>query len=208
MAIVNGYATLPEAKSWIGLKDTLSDPVIEDIVTSVSRWIDDYCCRQFWATTAGTVRYFDSRDGQCVYLDGFDLTTISTLKTDDNDDGVFETTWSASDYQLLPLNIAAPEAMPYREIRTTGTRWFPYTVPGYSWVPRHIGLIEVTGTWGWPAIPAAVKQACRMQVSRIFQRAKSPEGVSGWGEFGVVRVGRLDPDVQTLLAPYRIPVIA
>jgi hypothetical protein len=202
LAIVNGYATLPEAKGWIGLTDNLDDSRIENIVTTVSRWIDNYCRRQFWATTAGTARVFDSDDGQCVDLT--DVTTVTAVKTDENQDGTFETTWAAADYQLLPLNVASPEAKPYRSLHSTGNRVFP--CPYY---PGRIGLVQVTGTWGWPAIPEPVSQACQMQVSRILQRRKSPEGVSGWGEFGPMRIsGRLDPDVAQLLTGYRLSLVA
>lgn len=64
--------------------------------------------------------------------------------------------------------------------------------------------MRISGVWGWPAVPDAVKAACRIQVSRVFKRADSPLGVAGFGEFGVVRVSRLDPDVESLLAPYRV----
>jgi hypothetical protein len=37
----------------------------------------------------------------------------------------------------------------------------------------------------------------------VFKRADSPLGVAGFGEFGVVRVTQLDPDVKALLEPYR-----
>jgi hypothetical protein len=69
--------------------------------------------------------------------------------------------------------------------------------------PDQLWEVTVTGVFGWPAVPAAVKQACRLQVARVFKRADSPLGVAGFGEFGVVRVTQLDPDVKALLEPYR-----
>jgi hypothetical protein len=44
-----------------------------------------------------------------------------------------------------------------------------------------------------------------IQAARIFKRNDSPLGVAGFGDMGVLRVGRsLDPDVQQLVDPYRL----
>jgi hypothetical protein len=53
-------------------------------------------------------------------------------------------------------------------------------------------------------VPAQVKQACRLQVARVMKRQESPLGVAGFGEFGVVRVSRLDPDIDAMLQPYKL----
>lgn len=201
MTVTNGYCTVPEAKQWVGLTDSLDDSLLEDIITAASRWIDEYCGRQFWSSTAGTARVFDSYDRYSVEIGAYSAVTL--VKTDDNQDGVFETTWSASDYQLLPLDVSSPEPQAYTEIRAISTRTFPIRYPF-----GRLGLVQVTGTPGEAAVPSAVNLACRMQTSRMLQRRKSPEGVAGWGEFGVVRIGQVDNDVAALLAPYRIPAIA
>jgi len=206
MAITNGYCSLPEAKNWIGLNDNIDDAQVENLVTAVSRWIDQYCDRHFWQFVGA--RYFDSNDRQVLNFGAYnDLLSVTSVKTDDNNDGVYETTWAAADYQLLPRNnAAAPESRPYRALRSTGNKWFP--IPWAWLLTNRVGLVEVTGTWGWAAIPTAVNQACRMQVSRELQRQKSPEGVSGWGEFGPMRIsGRLDPDVAEFLADYTLRVV-
>jgi hypothetical protein len=44
-----------------------------------------------------------------------------------------------------------------------------------------------------------------MQAARLYKRRRSPEGVAGFAEFGVVRVSRVDPDVAELLKPYYVP---
>jgi hypothetical protein len=38
---------------------------------------------------------------------------------------------------------------------------------------------------------------------RQFKRYDSPTGVMGFGDLGVMRVGRVDPDVEKLLMPFR-----
>lgn len=205
MTIVHGYATLAEAKTWVGINDTLDDGLLEQCVSVVSRWIDGYCRRHFWQT-ASTARQYDSCGG--AQLDVDDLVSVSSLATDDDYSGTFETAWSAADYQLAPTaNAGTGEARPYSCIRAVGARSFPqpygYAGP-YTTSGSRLGLVQVTGVWGWPAVPDPVRQACQMQSSRMLQRRKSPEGVAGWGEFGPLRIsGRLDPDVAALLAPYR-----
>ena len=44
-----------------------------------------------------------------------------------------------------------------------------------------------------------VQQAILMLASRLFKRRQSPEGVSGFNEYGIVRVMREDPDIFVLL---------
>jgi hypothetical protein len=42
---------------------------------------------------------------------------------------------------------------------------------------------------------------------RQYKRYDSPLGVAGFGDMGAVRVSRIDPDIQSMLAPYRRNVI-
>jgi hypothetical protein len=44
-----------------------------------------------------------------------------------------------------------------------------------------------------------VQYAIALLASRLYKRRQSPEGVAGWGELGVVRVMREDPDIRMLL---------
>jgi len=41
------------------------------------------------------------------------------------------------------------------------------------------------------------------QAGRWWSRRRSPEGVAGSSEFGVVRVTAIDPDIRRKLRPYR-----
>lgn len=203
MPVVNGYCELDELQEWNGAV-TGPVPNLERAINAASRGIDQYCQRHFYkdgTTVSPVARRFGSCGYRSLRLGAFnDLASASlTVKTDEAGDGTFETTWLASDYELLPINpTAAPESRPYTEIRSTGTRLFPAgTSTGRS------ERVEVTGIWGWPEVPAGVNQACVILASRLYKRKDSPEGVSGWGDFGVVRVVRTDPDVMALLDPYR-----
>jgi hypothetical protein len=49
--------------------------------------------------------------------------------------------------------------------------------------------------------PATAEYAAKLQGARLVKRRASPEGVAGFGDFGPVRVGAIDPDIEQLLTP-------
>lgn len=190
------YATLAEFKAWVGLTDAVDDAVISDALAAASAAIDKFCRTHFWQTTAGTNRVFDSCDPWRLRIN--DAAAVTAVATDKDTDGVYETVWAAGDFQLLPLNpTAGPETLPFTEIRSIGTQTFPQAT-------RRLGLVQVTGTWGWPTVPEDVYQATLLTTNRLIKRRRSPEGVAGFDEFGVIRIStRDDPDAVRLLNPYR-----
>jgi hypothetical protein len=204
VTITNGYLTTDEARQYAGLSYDADTELLDDVVTAVSRAIDQACQRHFWQTSAGTARYFESPMSATLHLGAFcDLVTVTEVKVDRDGDGTYEETITASDYALGPANpSAAPEQRPYTQLTLLNSVLFP--VPGGSAGTGRVALTRITGTWGWPAVPAAVKQACRIQVARIVKRQESPMGVAGFGEFGVVRLTKLDPDVDSMLQPYKL----
>ena len=145
-----------------------------DVIDAVSRMIDGYCGDFFGRS--GTVAAPESR-------------TFTPNADGEVRFGPFNSLAQVVTADASYVLVAPPfrsEPQPYRELTTTAAE------------------ITVAGVWGWPSIPAAVKQACRLQVARVFSRKSSPVGVAGFGEFGVVRVpANLDPDVRQLLQPYR-----
>lgn len=194
----NGYCTVQQYKEWAGLDDAIDDVIVDRAIGAVSRGIDNFTKTRFWQTSAGTARVFDSCDGRQLDID--DAVAVTQVATDTDTDGVFETVWAAGDYQLFPLNpAAAPEPKPYTHLHAVGTLRFPRPT-----ISSRAGLVEVTGTWGWPAIPDAVYQATLILVNRIVKRRGSPEGVAGFDEFGTVRISsRDDPDAVRYLLPYQ-----
>lgn len=199
MALTNAYCTIDDLRGWNRSNATATELVLERAINACSRGIDRFCERTFFQLTEA--RYFDVPCATQVLPFGpyNDLAELTEVKTDDTRNGSFATTWTSADYQLLPLNPnAGPEQRPYTDLRATGTRIFPETYSG-----QRTGLIRITGTWGWPAIPDAINQACVMHAARIFNRKESPQGVAGWGDFGAIRVGRTDPDVVAFLDPFQ-----
>lgn len=195
MAISQGYSTLAETKAALRITDTIDDSLLEMAIESASRLIDAYCARSFY--NAGTAaRYFVADTDWLTNID--DAVSITQVATDTSADGDFDIIWQATDYQLEPLNGRVDGlAVPYNAIRAIDSYTFPI------WGGE--GLVKVTGTWGWSAVPTAIKQATIIQASRIFKRLDSPLGVLSSPDLGFIRVGsRLDPDVAQLVDSYRI----
>ena len=194
MAISNGYATLQEVKNSLRLTDNIDDALLETAIESASRMIDGFTARTF--SNAGTaVRNFAATDEINLIID--DAITVTEVASTDEVGGTY-TIWDVTDYQLEPINSRSDGLyMPYTGIRA---------VNDYLWpVVDQQALVRITATWGFPAVPIAVKQATIIQSSRLYKRLDSPLGVAGFGDMGAIRVSRfLDADVEQLLMPFRI----
>jgi hypothetical protein len=194
MAITNGYATLLDVKAALRITDGIDDSLLETSIESASRMIDGYTARTFY--NAGTaVRNFAATDDLNLIID--DAISISEVASTDEIGDIY-TVWKVTDYQLEPVNSRSDGLyMPYTGIRA---------INDYAWpVVDQQALCRITGVWGWPAVPTAIKQATIIQASRLFKRLDSPLGVAGFGDLGAIRVGRyLDPDVEQLAMPFRI----
>jgi hypothetical protein len=51
-------------------------------------------------------------------------------------------------------------------------------------------------------VPDGPWMACLLHASRIYRRRDSLDGTIGWGDQGVVRVGRIDSDIWAGYGPY------
>jgi hypothetical protein len=198
VAITNGYAALTDVKAALRLSvsDTTDDALLELAIESASRMIDDDCGRVFYASGTGVTRYF--RPDREDFCRTDDIITISTLATDADGDGTYETTWTATDYRKHPANnVAGGRAWPTTALVATKSLYFP--------VDEEDELtVAVTGNFGFgTAVPTAIKDACVLQSLRLFKRYDSPLGVAGFGDMGAVRVSRTDPDVFALIKGYR-----
>lgn len=201
------YVSADELKSWVQVPGDAKRPVIEEVCEATTRAIDEWCQRHFWqdgTSGAPVARTFQACSPGRLDLGEFnDLTDVAApaVATDPAGDGTFEAVWAASDFQLFPFN--RPTGRPYTAILATAGRVFP----GHSGTGRR-DRVRVTGVWGWPSVPAPVKQAAKIKAARIFTRMQSPNGIAGLDNFGPVRISRSeDPDVASLLEPYRRTVL-
>lgn len=68
--------------------------------------------------------------------------------------------------------------------------------------------VRVTALWGWPVTPDDVTEAVLIAAHRLYLRKDTPEGIKSGGEFGAVRLSRMDPDYQRIMQAYSMPGIA
>jgi len=192
MAITNGYCTLNELKAALRITDNTDNTLLENCIEAASRRIDGYCGRYFYQQNA-TVKIFARNELQVFLRD--DLVSVTTLKTDNAGDMTFSTTWTANtDYALEPYNADLLD-IPYYRITAVGGKTFPFFV-----VPALPG-VEVTGVWGYPAVPDDVREACVLLAARGFARYNSALGVVGFADMAV-QVRAVDPDVRDYLNRY------
>lgn len=193
------YATVEALKSRFADTVTTDDFEYHQACYAAARAVEQICQRVFYRTTS-EARTFVADNLYCLKLGDFnDLVSVSAITTDDGGDGTFETTWLSTDYQLLPHNPgAAPEQRPYTEIKAVGSRTFPKPSGPLTRDDR----VKVTGVWGWPSVPFAVKEASLILAADFFKLKDAPFGVAGFGEFGQIRV-RENQRVMSLLGPYR-----
>jgi hypothetical protein len=204
MAMTNPYCSLADVKAAARITDDLDDSLLELSIESASREIDSYTERVFYQTgSEGTpvARVYVPQDSYVVETD--DIISVSTLKTDSNGDGTFDTTFDVSDFQLEPLNgLAGGIETPFTRIRAVGTYLWPVYEPRN--VDANQASVQVTGVFGFATVPTAVRQACILSALRQYKRYESPTGVLGFSDLGAVRVGtKLDPDVERMIQPYR-----
>lgn len=195
------YCSIEELKSRLGIDDTADDFEATIAVQGACQSINDITGRYFWRGT--DTRTYVPWSIYEAHID--DLVSLTALKTDDDGDGVFETTWTTGQYQLQvapgKFNTSAKgEAWPYTSIRALGNaRYFPVINP-----MTRVDLVQVSGVFGWPAVPLAIKQAALIAAADLFKIKDAPFGIAGYGQFGAVRV-RQNPRVMALISRYVDP---
>lgn len=196
MAVVNGYVTLSEVKAALRLTSAGDDARIEGCIEGASRAIDEICGRTFFTSVSAIRVFAPSADLRTCLFD--DCAAPPAVASWTGTGWVALT--SGVDYQLLPVS-AAQTGRPYTGVEMiTGRNFF---APSIASVRR---TVQVTALWGWPTVPHAVREACRLQAINLFKRADSPGGVVS-GDFGAFRIPRIDPDVAMLVKPLKRTVI-
>jgi hypothetical protein len=193
---------LADAKDWLQVQniDTSNDLELARVINDVSDRIHYEADREFKPITAGSaVRLFDvtytsKRDPW--YVDGVwmgdlnpanrtvfigDLSSAPTLvRILDRDWTTVLETVSAGNYTVLPLVRQSWEPIRWLQFKDTVTSLSP-------------GMrVEVTGTWGFPAVPGNIRQAALDSIVAIMDRSVESYaqdlGVQPGGEQGNVIV--------------------
>lgn len=200
MSITNGYCTLEQIKTELGLDDELDSTLLELSVAAASRQIDGQCGRRFWQDATAVTRTYDADSSGLVEVDDISTTVGLIVKVDYDGTGGYATTLTVgTDYLVAPVNAAAAAPVrPYTELQMVGTSnaYFPtgWSRPG----------VQVTAKFGWPAVPDDITKACIVQALQLY---KSKDALFGAVEFGDggggMRVrSALNPIAIALISPY------
>ncbi|MFE7094620.1 head-tail connector protein [Streptomyces erythrochromogenes] len=196
------YANLATLKAQLNLDatDDSRDEQLEQALEAASRGIDRDTGRRFYLDSTATARVINplrravsDDDGDHLLIR--DVGSLDGLVVEVGRGGVF--TDITASVEAEPTD-ALDEGRPVTSLLHLGGVW-----------PRGgAQRVRITARWGWPAIPPEIAQATLLQASRLYKRKDSPEGVMGSAEWGVVRVARIDPDVQALIRTFVLPVFA
>lgn len=193
------YVTLELFKASLKITSDDRDGALTAALTAASRAVDTHTGRAadgFTLASSAVARQYEVGGNTVATASGRIKLLIDEIGSLDDlavetGDG---TTWTAAaDYRVDPLTALA-QGMPITALTA---------LAGWG-----TDLVRVTARWGWPSVPAAIERATLIQATRLYRRKDSPEGVAGQGEFGAIRLSRVDPDVAALLGPYMLPGIA
>lgn len=199
----HAYVELEEFKETLSLKgQSYADGDIELAIEAASRGLDKALGQHFYLDVDNTaVRYYSFQDDES-YLRIDPLVALNKVEIDRDGDGTYEELWvQGVDYVLEPVN-APSDGKPWTAIRViprlTTHAGFPCYYPNG---------IKVTGQFGWPSVPAGVKQLTSIIASRLLQRTRqAPFGIIQLGGDGAaVRAAKFagDPEYAWLTAGLR-----
>jgi hypothetical protein len=195
MAVVNGYCSLAEFKSFarITSTDATDDGVIEDMIEAASRYIDDLTGRQFYASTETRLFSIPRGDNYRELWFDKDLLTISTLT---NGDAVVI---ASTQYNLLPRNETPKFALRLKE--SSSVAWEDDSSGNTEFV------ISVAGTWGYSSsAPDDIKELA-LEIARNLYKSRfgeNAEAVSTITAAGVVVTPKAMPSWgKDVIARYR-----
>lgn len=199
MTIEHGYADEAQLRTHFGDEGTvLTQELVERAVESASRAVDLFCgspSRRFWLDGSAVTRRYRPTDPYEVYVDDIGSTSGLEVKIDTTGSGTFDTTLvEGTDYELHPLDADQQglAAYAWTSIMLYGD--------GYAFLTgTRRPSVQVTAKFGWAAVPKAIEEGTLLKAANLFKRKEAPFGVAGFGELGVVRIGRNDPDVIDLI---------
>jgi len=202
MAITNGYATLAEAKAYLSIADSIDDTMLEAMVMSASRAIDNIAGRRFYLDASASARQYRSNNPYILTVDDFGSTTGLALALDTGGDGTYETTLTYNtDYIVEPFNAVAM-GKPYTQVTLVSGQLLPYLLPNYR------PSVQLTAKWGYPSVPYDISQACLILTADMYKRKDSVGGNLGISELGAIRMSPLGRDIAAMTRAYRREVIA
>jgi hypothetical protein len=184
------YCELGDIKSEIGIAVVTDDDIIYAMMDEAKEAIDNYCNRRFDKESA-TTKYYDGA-GSTLWID--DIYTITSISIDEDGDGTYESTLSATDYIAYPLN---KNQKSWLEISNDGD---------YGGFANGIKKgVKIVGTFGWEYVPSPVVRAAKIMVISMYNNRQTMGKKSETlGDYSYTMDSVAMPDiVKELLNPYR-----
>lgn len=182
--------------------DTSRDALIASLIPAASAAIMNEVDREFAPATTSATRRFRV-DGRVVNLAPFDLRTVTTAVI--NPETSSPTTLAVTaDYQLEP--VGAPSGT-YTSLALSA--WLASLYASNTLYAFGYALLDITGAWGFAAVPADVNRACVLTVGSWMRRDVASMFAAGELDIGGggVAVGmpgslRIPDAALKLLAPW------
>lgn len=193
------YASLALVKGQLGIamSDTQDDALINQALATTTDKINEKTGQLgtgFNRDTVASPRFFHATHPELLTVDAIVDPSLGIAVAIGNAGAAaatYTTVVDPSAYQALPLNNVV-RGRPVDTLRNVYAVW-----PTQSYID-----LMVTTFWGWPAVPNPVIQAQLLWLARLFRRKDSQDGIAGQGGYGPIRVGKMDPDVEEMLAGY------
>lgn len=184
------YIDLEDLKAYLRADtDEVDDPILQMCLEGACRSIDDATGKRFFGLAdEPSARVYRTHRRVAPVADG------QVLLVDDigSAEGLLVEGFTGSSYS----QIAGCELEPDSAIDTGEAATGIFLPRGaFTWYSK----VRVTARWGWPEVPAVVKQAALIQASRLFARKDSVSGLMGDANWGMQRIPFIDPDVKRLL---------
>lgn len=210
------YALLDDLKDELGIKTTEVDNRLLRAITTSSRVVDTICrvdpgtfvpqtlTKYFDVSPQVAQRHFpisiavqfdnyitDNTRGYTENLRIPPCLSISTLKTDENGDGVYEVTWTeGTDFFTEPYNLEVK-----RRISVNADL-------GRYGFPAGQRRVQIAGSWGITELgltPMGITRSVYLLAGRYYRRPEALFAMLGNPEVGFQRISSTDPDVAALL---------
>jgi hypothetical protein len=189
------YLTVADLKAYCRTEiPTVDDSFYDAAIQAAEAWLDQRCGRQFIVATTATARSYDAPycSSQLVIHDCTAVTSIVD----------FGSTLSANQYKLYPLSQVSltGETVPYTSVMRLGAG---YEIDWLMW--GQPAQIVVTASWGWVAIPAMIKEACKIKAKEYLMQRDVNFGLVAVSDVGGVG-SRENPVVREAVRAYSHPL--
>lgn len=205
MAFGDAYLTVEEFKARTREQSLRNDDAIAAALESSSRQIDGHCGREFNQSENDEYKiidlcqYGDYRWGPNPIALG-DVVSVTEIASDDGT-GTYASVWDVDSYVLFPRR--PKRGWPYTSVKPAPLRTSAsWPITGYP--------IRVAGVFGWPEVPAPVKEVCFLMTNRLKSLYDAPFGASGSSN---PEVGGLDmtmsitPLLKQMLKPFVVRTV-